>query len=347
MTHHTRSPASKEQLARRGRWLALCAFVLVSGSLSCGSRQTGVPIYEMSELATEQIRALDPQRTVILIPGGILEQHGPYLPAFTDGYVNEFLTTEIAERMVARNGWAVVRFPMIPLGAGGANQVGLKHVFPGTYHVHFAALRSAFMDIAAELGEAGFRWVFVVSTHGAMAHKRALDQASDFFNDVYGGTMVHLTGIAPPAPRAVDLGLTATELAEIGLEIHGGMDETSRILFLRPELVHPGYRNATPYSGRTWAELTAVGQAADWPGYFGSPRLATRSRGEKLMQAEAADLSDVALQILDGLDPRGLERDLSAASADAGRVRYSQESDRHDAAIEAKKTAWLLQKGYR
>lgn len=316
------------------------AITILLGVCMLASSTSG-QIYNLREMNTEQIRSLDLNRTVVIIPGGILEQHGPYLPSFTDGYISEYLSHEIAKRIVARPGWSVLIFPTIPLGAGGANQMGFKHVFPGTYHVHFSSLRSTVMDIGAELGEAGFRWIFVVSEHGAMAHKRALDQASDFFNDTYRGTMVHLTRIVPPKPRTVDLGLNDEERAENGLDMHGAMGETSRMLFVRADLVRPGYATSKPHTGHTWEELIQVGQAGDWPGYFGSPRLATATRGAKLMEADVEDLSELTLSILDGLDHRQLARTLTNAANNPGRVRYSQESDRHDATIEAKKRNWL------
>jgi hypothetical protein len=58
---------------------------------------TGVPstpaqVHHLAELNTEQILSLDRERTVVILPGGILEQHGPYLPSYSDGYMNERLT---------------------------------------------------------------------------------------------------------------------------------------------------------------------------------------------------------------------------------------------------------------
>jgi creatinine amidohydrolase/Fe(II)-dependent formamide hydrolase-like protein len=41
-------------------------------------------MYRVAELNTEQIRALDRARTAVILPGGILEEHGPYLPSYTD-----------------------------------------------------------------------------------------------------------------------------------------------------------------------------------------------------------------------------------------------------------------------
>ena len=135
-------------------------------------------VHYVTQMNTEQIKALDRSRTVVLLPGGILEQHGPYLPSFSDGYINEWVTQRLAEALVARPGWRVLIFPTIPLGVGGANEIGRKHIFPGTYAVRSITLRSVFMDLATELGEQGFRWVFIVHAHGAPNHNRMLDQAA-------------------------------------------------------------------------------------------------------------------------------------------------------------------------
>jgi hypothetical protein len=87
-------------------------------------------ILQLKELTSPQIQSLDKSKTVVLIPGGILEEHGPSLPSFSDGYWNEKLTDTIAKAIAARKDWDVVVFPIIPLGNSGANDVGLKYSFP-------------------------------------------------------------------------------------------------------------------------------------------------------------------------------------------------------------------------
>ena len=124
-------------------------------------------ILKLGDLNTRQIEALDLKKTVVLIPGGILEEHGPYLPSYTDGYANEAFTQELARAIAARPGWTVVIYPQIPLGNDPANTIGALHKFHGSYPVRFATLRAVYMDLATELGEAGFRWVFLVHDHGA------------------------------------------------------------------------------------------------------------------------------------------------------------------------------------
>ena len=66
----------------------LTAVIVLALHVASASAQ----IYRVAELNNEQIRALDRGRTVVMLPGGILEQHGPYLPSFADGYVSERVT---------------------------------------------------------------------------------------------------------------------------------------------------------------------------------------------------------------------------------------------------------------
>ena len=72
-------------MSHAGLWpLGRVALALALGCLL--SRSAEAQVYRLAELNIDQIRMLDRQRTVILLPGGVLEEHGPYLPSFTDGY---------------------------------------------------------------------------------------------------------------------------------------------------------------------------------------------------------------------------------------------------------------------
>ena len=220
-----------------------CRYLLVITLFSCAAY---CQVFQLAELNTSQIRTLDRAKTVVLIPGGILEEHGPYLPSFTDGYVDAAVTQEVARAIVARPGWIVVVFPAVPLGVGGANGIGAKWSFPGSYTVRTETLRAVYMDLASELGEQGFGWIFLINDHGDPLHARALNQASNYFHDVYGGTMVHLRDLMPIATccGTEEKMFTPAELAEEGFTVHAGADEHSQIVFLHPELVDPSYKNA-------------------------------------------------------------------------------------------------------
>jgi creatinine amidohydrolase/Fe(II)-dependent formamide hydrolase-like protein len=143
-----------------------------------------------------------------------------------------------------------------------------------------ATLRAIYMDLANEFGDQGFRWIFLVHSHGAPNNHKALNQASDYFHDVYGGTMVHLFGLKQVflSCESKKKVLSAEPLAEEGLSVHAGADEQSQLLFLRPEFVSAGYRSAPSLTGANFAHLVRIAKAEGWPGNFGAPRLTTATQ---------------------------------------------------------------------
>jgi len=290
---------------------------------------------------TRQIQALDLQKTVVLIPGGILEEHGPYLPSYADGYADDAYTRELAKAIVARPGWTVVLFPQIPLGNDPANTIGGKTVFPGSYPVRMSTLRAIYMDLANELGDQGLRWIFLVHNHGAPNNHKALNQASDYFHDVYGGTMVHLFGLKPVflCCGSKDKALSAKQLEEEGFSVHAGVDEQSQLLFLRPEFVPAGYRSAPSLTGANFADLVRIAKAEGWPGYFGAPRLATAGMGAQEFALSSQNVNAMALQILDGLEYRKIPR--YADEMDPLDVVGESAELQHEQAVEKRESDWL------
>lgn len=301
-------------------------------------------ILHLAELNTHQITRLNRAKTVVLLPGGILEQHGPYLPSFTDGYWNEQLTPDLATAIAARPGWTALLFPTIPLGNSGANEIGAKFSFPGTDTVRFETLRAIFMDLATELGEQGFQWIFILHGHGAPNHNRALDQASDYFRDTYGGHMLNLTGLMSVI-AGWDGAKSEAERAEDGLPIHAGRDETSMMLHLHPNLVQPGYQHARPHAGDSMEDLVRLAQAHQWPGYFGSPRLAASQFATTGWNAAAQQAITLALQVLDGLDETTLIRFGDEMLNSPVDVRLDKASLKHEAKLKQRQDRWLKRKG--
>jgi creatinine amidohydrolase/Fe(II)-dependent formamide hydrolase-like protein len=155
------------------------------------------------------------------------------------------------------------------------------------------------MDLATELGEQGFQYVFIIHGHGAPNHQRALDQAADYFNDSYGGKMVNLMGLKPHMLKWFEAPKTKQQAAEDGFSIHAGVAETSSMLYIIPHLVDRGYKNAVPFTGNTLEELAQLAQQPDWEGYFGSERLATAEFGKKAWQSNAGMFTQFVMDVLD------------------------------------------------
>ena len=321
--------------------LRLAAISLALGvSVVGATRPAAAQVRKVTELTAAELRRFDRANTVVLLPGGILEEHGPYLPVYSDGYLNERLTDTLAQAIARRPGWTVLRFPSIPLGNSGANDIGGQFSFQGTYAVRLETLRAVYMDLADELGAQGFRWIFVVHLHGAPNHSRALEQAGDYFHATYGGRMVHLAGLLPVF-SAIEGPKSAAVRAQDGLPIHAGMDETSWMLYLRPDLVRPGFRTATPEADTTMDGLVRRAMAPDWPGYFGSPALATRAHGAAIWRAVSVTTVRTALAILDGADPVAMPRLSAAMDASLVDVGLDAAAQRAEAARAERQQRWL------
>ena len=305
------------------------------------SQQVAAQVLRIGEMNTRQIQALDLRKTVVLIPGGILEEHGPYLPSYTDGYAIDAYTQQLAKAIVARPGWTVLLFPQIPLGSDPANTIGGKRIFPGSYPIRMATLRAIYMDLANELGEQGFRWIFLVHNHGAPNHHKALNQASDYFHDVYGGTMVHLFGLKPVflCCGIEEKVFSSKEREEDGFTVHAGAEEQSEILFLRPEFVPPDYRAAGSLTGKNFADLVRIAKVEGWPGYFGAPRLASAAMGAQAFALSSQKLNEMALQILDGLEYRKIPK--YADEMDPLNVAGENAELEYEQALEKRELDWL------
>jgi creatinine amidohydrolase/Fe(II)-dependent formamide hydrolase-like protein len=328
--------------------MLMLALAAVTVSLLAGAAEAQV--YRLAELNTDQIRLLDRQKTVVLLPGGIMEQHGPYLPSFTDGYYNERLTADLAEAIAKRPGWAAVVFPIVPLGSDGANRIGGKYVFPGSYPVRTATLRAIFMDLATEFGEQGFRWLFVIHAHGSPNHNRALEQAGDYFRDTYGGHMVHLTGLETETNATSSVlasGVAKAALADEGFSVHAGIVEHSRVMTLRPDLVPAAVAGAPSITGKDFADLRRIAAGERWPGYFGAPRYASAALGARLLQAQSAGVVSLALRILDGLDDKKILRGTAAIEKVPELAAIAAANAKRDAEIEERQRQWLAKHGVR
>jgi creatinine amidohydrolase/Fe(II)-dependent formamide hydrolase-like protein len=305
---------------------------------------TCAQVRQLSELSVTDIQALDRNQTVVIMAGGLMEEHGPYLPAFTDGYTNEWIAARVAETIVATTGRPVVMFPLIPLGVGTPEDFGGRALFSGSYTVRLSTMRAVYMDLATALGDDGFRWIFVVNRHGSPSHSRALLEASEYFRDVFDGRMVVLSSYRYNAVADREPVLTPDEARENAGDVHAGADETSRMLFLKPELVHSEHRAAPPHSAATIADLPHVAAAPSWPGYFGSPRLATASIGAEILRRIAEDSADLALKVLDGLDPRTLP---NAGTAEGAFKVLDDNLLRRSEVIEQQQRDWLSKQGLR
>lgn len=316
--------------------LTICLLVLITPV--CKAQ-----IYYVQDMSTIEIEALDRERTIVLLPGGILEEHGPYLPSFADGYMNEALTLEIANSIIKRPNWKVLIFPIIPLGTGGANEIGRKYSFSGTYAIRQNTLRAIFMDLGSELGNQGFKKIFVVHMHGSANHNQAIDQAGEFFKETYDGNMINIWNLA--FRFSPDL-KNDEEKKEDGLGYHAGMNETSMLYYLKPEIMNIAFKKAIPVTLLSSEDVVAKSMESDWQGYWGSPRLSSLSFGEKYWKGWVNSIIEQIDNILDNKYDFNSPTFYEIQSRDPVFKLLNEEAKNYEKKNEAKQNEWLKEKRY-
>jgi Creatinine amidohydrolase len=139
--------------------------------------------------------------------------------------------------------------------------------------------------------------------------------------------MLHVTGLFRADARIQSQGeriaakhFSKAELASFGMDVHAGVGETSAILALRPELVHPSYKRLPTLIGRTREELLAIASVPGWQGYMSAPAKATAAYGRAIEAWWVDGLSDLILRAVGGENllkapraPEGIDRAMSAA----------------------------------
>jgi creatinine amidohydrolase len=103
---------------------------------------------------------------VVLLPSGVVEQHGPHLPIGVDTY-GSYLLAKLTKRELSRLGREAV---VAPPFYWGINKV--TEGFPATFRVRYETSVMLLTDIMDTLVEDGFRDIFIVNHQGDAAHAR-------------------------------------------------------------------------------------------------------------------------------------------------------------------------------
>jgi creatinine amidohydrolase len=180
-------------------------------------------VTEFADLAYPDAGALleDERPTVLLLPLGATEPHGPHAPLATDTLISLRLCKRAAERL---EGDPDVRALVLPPVPYGVTRYGAA--FPGAVSIGEATFRALVLEIAGSLAAQGFRRLVLVNSHFEPEQVRTLREAAAELGD--GVRLLDLTR-RKNAERL-------TEEFRSG-SCHAGRYETSLVLATDPELV--------------------------------------------------------------------------------------------------------------
>ncbi|NQY58270.1 MAG: creatininase family protein [Ilumatobacteraceae bacterium] len=161
--------------------------------------------------------------SAIVVPVGAIEQHGRHLPLSTDFVIADETARAVAEALGNDPVWFL---PTLPFSKSD------EHAWSaGTMWLSVSTMLAVVDDIARSASQAGAGRLVFLNGHGG--NTTLLNVACRDIRRTHG-LLTFLTH--PLAPPAYSSGPSADN-AELGMGIHGGLDETAIMLHLRPDLV--------------------------------------------------------------------------------------------------------------
>ena len=176
----------------------------------------------LADLRAPELSSALTKDSIIVLPLGAIEQHGPHLPVNTDLVVAD----EVSRAAVAAFGEEADAWLLPTLPFTKSNE----HAWSaGTMWLSAATLMSVLDDIARSVASTPARKLLFVNGHGGNS---ALTAMMNREIRLKWGLQTFLAHPHMPADQG-----GASAASELGMGVHGGMDETSVMLHLRPELV--------------------------------------------------------------------------------------------------------------
>ena len=235
---------------------------------------------------------------LVILPVGVVEEHGAHLPLGLDSFAAEVYAGAAAPHLEEK-GYDVVIAPTVSYGV--AHQA---LDFPGTLTLRAETLTSLVVDIGHSLARHQLDRLVLLNGHRDLTHMKALDEARDILVSEKSAQVLCVGFASDPAVTGACYRDGVHELSQSSRpdrEGHGGEWETSLALYGFPEMVKQelieqlepnfdydadAFRNET----RDYWSLT------DGRGYFGSPQSGSVETGRKIVAIRGRNIARVILQ---------------------------------------------------
>jgi creatinine amidohydrolase len=194
--------------------------VVLGGVISLGqvaSAQTKLSAHWEELTGPDFVKAIQQAQGTCILPIGILEKHGPHMPIGSDLLNARYVALHAAEQQYA------VVFPEYYFG-----QIAEARQEPGTVSYSRELQLALLQATTDEMGRNGCKKILVVNGHGGNNHllpyfaQTQLEKPHDY--------VVYIFDQRVPA--------TGGPAKKTTIDQHAGESETSKMLIVRPDLVH-------------------------------------------------------------------------------------------------------------
>lgn len=176
----------------------------------------------MENMTVKTVRSYLERKNSIIIPIGVIEQHGYHLPLKTDALIAGHLGRMIGEKT------DILVAPTIHQSFSGGG-------LPGTINISPATMAMVVNDTLLSLASQGFRNFYILLCHGGSENARSLDNALKLLlrtNPVFAEAMIALLPV-----WKLDSDGVGWRRAIEDHDWHAGWLETSMVMALEPDLV--------------------------------------------------------------------------------------------------------------
>lgn len=244
-------------------------------------------------LSWTQITELtDRENTVIVLPTGATEQHGPHLPCAVDTVIS----AGVVGHALARLPEAVPAYAMAPITYGKSEE----HLhFPGTMTLSGETLLVTMNEIGESVYRAGFRKLLIVNGHGGQP--QVMEIAARELRLRHGDFIV-VPSFTWRVPHVAGQYLSEREKK---LAMHAGHAETALMLALAPDTVRMDHA-VTNYPPEFPSKLLSPDgrPACAWSardfgpsGVIGDPLPATAAQGQAILDSLADSWSQAITEL--------------------------------------------------
>lgn len=133
--------------------------------------ETDLSIFKdtMVEMTWQEVEKAAKEGDIVLLPVGIVEEHGPHLDLSPDIYMAYHFCKYLKHNLEKKEVEAIIAPPFY---WGISEEV---KQYPGTFSVRPDTMKALLMDILSSLESWGFRKVFIVNAHGDRTHVGIID----------------------------------------------------------------------------------------------------------------------------------------------------------------------------
>lgn len=250
-----------------------------------------MPIRRLGDLRGPDVAGKITSKSIFVQPMGAIEQHGPHLPLNTD----DIVATAVAEATVTLVGEKLDVWLLPTLTYTKSNE----HAWaPGTIWLSATTMLNVLDDIGRCIARTNAQKLVFLNGHGG--NSALLNVVNRELRLNYGLQTFTAHPSMPPDQGG------ASAASELGMGIHGGTDETSLMLHLRPDLVDMSKAVRRVPEKLAMNKHVRFGGAVSFgwlsndffvEGHIGDPTLAKADLGARMFESAVQSFADALAEV--------------------------------------------------